>query len=69
MSYTAKMCTVKFPHYRRRRAVRSGVCGAVCRPACGAGRDPENKQPRLREPSSRSAPESRPLRAPATRKI
>lgn len=49
--------------------MRSGVCGAVCRPACGAGRVPENKQPPLRELPSRSAPESRPLRAPATRKV
>lgn len=24
--------------------MRSGVCGAVCRPACGAGKDSENKQ-------------------------
>lgn len=37
---------------RRRRAVRSGVCGAVCRPACGAGKDPENKQPLPCERSS-----------------
>lgn len=32
--------------------MRSGVCGAVCRPACGAGKDPENKQPLLCESSS-----------------
>jgi hypothetical protein len=32
--------------------VRSGVCGAVCRPACGAGKDPENKQPLLCESPS-----------------
>ncbi|CAO2605795.1 CCHC-type zinc finger nucleic acid binding protein, partial [Lemmus lemmus] len=38
----------------RRRAVRSGVCGAVCRPACGAGKDSENKQPLLCESPSRA---------------
>lgn len=32
--------------------MRSGVCGAVCRPACGAGKDPENKQPLPCEPPS-----------------
>lgn len=32
--------------------MRSGVCGAVCRPACGAGKDPENKQPLLCESPS-----------------
>lgn len=32
--------------------MRSGVCGAVCRPACGAGKDPENKQPLPAEPPS-----------------
>lgn len=34
--------------------MRSGVCGAVCRPACGAGKDSENKQPLLCESSSRA---------------
>lgn len=32
--------------------MRSGVCGAVCRSACGAGKDPENKQPLSCEPPS-----------------
>lgn len=32
--------------------MRSGVCGAVCRPACGAGKDPEDKQPPLCESPS-----------------
>lgn len=34
--------------------MRSGVCGAVCRPACGAGKDSENKQPLICESSSRA---------------
>lgn len=49
--------------------MRNGVCGAVCRPACGAGEDPENKQPLPREPPSRPASESPPLRAPPTPKV
>lgn len=32
--------------------MRSGVCGAVCRPACGAGKDSENKQSLLCESPS-----------------
>lgn len=42
--------------------MRSGVCGAVCRPACGAGKDPENKQSLSCEPFLRAASESPPLR-------
>ncbi|KAM9711161.1 uncharacterized protein ACBT57_020617 [Dama dama] len=45
--------------------ISEGTRHTAGRPACGAGRDPENKQPPLREPSSGSAPESRPLRAAA----
>lgn len=37
---------------KKQKRVPSGMCGAMCRPTCGTGKDPENKQPMLCESSS-----------------
>lgn len=42
----------------------SGVCGAVCRTVCGAGKDlPENKQPLICDPLTSACSHSPSLRA------